>query len=73
MNHFVTFNHEIYYRRTGNYDEYAGLMNNRERQWLLNIQIIQLATDKPHVDDYYYMVNYFFALLPNKVKNTQSY
>ncbi|KAK6644939.1 hypothetical protein RUM43_001215 [Polyplax serrata] len=43
-------------RRTGNYDEYAGLMNNRERQWLLNIQIIQLATDKPHVDDYYYMV-----------------
>lgn len=47
----------IWHRRGGgDFDEYAGLMNNKERQWLLNIQIIQLATDKPHVDDYYYMV-----------------
>lgn len=44
-------------RGGGDFDEFAGLMNNKERQWLLNIQIIQLATDKPHIDDYYYMVS----------------
>ncbi|EEB19963.1 hypothetical protein Phum_PHUM597500 [Pediculus humanus corporis] len=40
----------------GDHDEYAGIMNNKERQWLLNIQIIQLAIEKPYVDDYYYTV-----------------
>lgn len=37
-------------------DEYAGLMSNREKQWLINIQLLQLNTNEPYVDDYYYTV-----------------
>ncbi|XP_063929726.1 protein PAT1 homolog 1 [Zophobas morio] len=37
-------------------DEYAGLMTNREKQWLLNIQMLQLNTGTPYFDDYYYTV-----------------
>lgn len=38
------------------YDEYAGLMSSREKQWLNNIQLLQLNTNQPYVDDYYYTV-----------------
>lgn len=37
-------------------DDYAGLMTNREKQWLLNIQLSQLNTGTPYFDDYYYTV-----------------
>ncbi|KAJ8981860.1 hypothetical protein NQ317_008207 [Molorchus minor] len=37
-------------------DEYAGLMSLREKQWLLNIQMLQLNTGTPYFDDYYYTV-----------------
>lgn len=40
-----------------NKDEYAGLMTNREKQWLLNIQLLQLNTGTPYFDDYYYTVS----------------
>ncbi|OAD52289.1 Protein PAT1 like protein 1, partial [Eufriesea mexicana] len=40
----------------GEYDEYAGLMSNREKHWLINIQVLQLNTNDPYVDDYYYTV-----------------
>ncbi|XP_012288337.1 protein PAT1 homolog 1 isoform X2 [Orussus abietinus] len=38
------------------YDEYAGLMSSREKQWLINIQLMQLNTNQPYIDDYYYTV-----------------
>ena len=38
------------------YDEYAGLMSSREKQWLNNIQLLQHNTNEPYVDDYYYTV-----------------
>lgn len=41
-------------------DEYAGLMTNREKQWLLNIQLLQLNTGTPYFDDYYYTVSESF-------------
>lgn len=41
---------------SGEHDEYAGLMNNREKQWLNNIQLLQLNTNQPYIDDYYYTV-----------------
>ncbi|XP_003707961.1 protein associated with topo II related - 1 isoform X1 [Megachile rotundata] len=41
---------------SGEYDEYADLMSNREKQWLINIQLLQLNTNEPYVDDYYYTV-----------------
>ncbi|XP_011147431.1 protein PAT1 homolog 1 isoform X2 [Harpegnathos saltator] len=41
---------------SGEYDEYAGLMSSREKQWLINIQLLQLNTIQPYIDDYYYTV-----------------
>lgn len=38
--------------RTG--DEYAGLMSTKEKQWLISIQINQLISDNPFVEDYYF-------------------
>ncbi|XP_076178283.1 protein associated with topo II related - 1 isoform X2 [Ptiloglossa arizonensis] len=40
----------------GDCDEYADLMSSREKQWLINIQLLQLNTNEPYVDDYYYTV-----------------
>ncbi|XP_044762800.1 protein PAT1 homolog 1 [Coccinella septempunctata] len=37
-------------------DEYEGLMTAREKQWLLNIQMLQLNTGTPYFDDYYYTI-----------------
>lgn len=35
-------------------DEYAGLMTQRDKQWIINIQLNQLKCDNPYVDDYYF-------------------
>jgi len=40
-----------------NVDEYAGLMTQREKDWVVKIQLLQLHTDNPYVDDYYYTVS----------------
>lgn len=37
-------------------DEYAGLMSTKEKQWLMSIQINQLISDNPYVEDYYFTV-----------------
>ncbi|XP_068152702.1 protein PAT1 homolog 1 [Drosophila tropicalis] len=38
------------------YDEYANLMSTRDKHWLIGIQLSQLNTDTPYIDDYYYTV-----------------
>jgi DNA topoisomerase 2-associated protein PAT1 len=35
-------------------DEYAGLMSQRDKQFIINIQLSQLKCDNPFIDDYYY-------------------
>jgi len=35
-------------------DEYAGLMSQKDKQWIINIQLNQLKCDNPYLDDYYY-------------------
>ena len=35
-------------------DEFSGLMTQRERQWIVNIQLNQLKCENPFLDDYYY-------------------
>ncbi|XP_064489660.1 protein PAT1 homolog 1-like isoform X3 [Ornithodoros turicata] len=35
-------------------DVYAGLMTQKEKDWLIRIQLLQLQTDNPEVDDYYF-------------------
>lgn len=54
----------------GDYDEYAGLMSNREKQWLINIQLLQLNTNQPYVEDYYYTV---FCDRQNKLNENQEH
>ena len=41
----------------GVHDEYAGLMTQREKDWIIKLQLMQLTTDNPYVDDYYYTVS----------------
>ena len=38
-------------------DPYAGLMTRKEKDWIIKIQLIQLQTDNPYLDDYYYTVS----------------
>ncbi|XP_065073710.1 protein PAT1 homolog 1-like [Ochlerotatus camptorhynchus] len=42
--------------RGSDYDEYANLMSNREKQWLIGIQLTQLNSDAPYISDYYFTV-----------------
>ncbi|KAG8038230.1 hypothetical protein G9C98_006557 [Cotesia typhae] len=53
----------------GEYDEYAGMMSNREKQWLINIQLMQHNTNQPYFDDYYFTV---FCDRQNKKNNESS-
>jgi DNA topoisomerase 2-associated protein PAT1 len=45
------------YNRGPPEDEYAGLMTNNEKQWLVSIQLVQLSTSTPFQDDYYFIVS----------------
>ncbi|XP_038219863.1 uncharacterized protein LOC119838114 [Zerene cesonia] len=47
-------------------DDYAGLMTQREKQWLINIQMLQLNTGTPYIHDFYYTV--FLERQANKEK-----
>ncbi|CAH1799557.1 unnamed protein product [Owenia fusiformis] len=38
----------------GERDEDAGLMTKKEKDWVIKIQLMQLQTDNPYLDDYYY-------------------
>ncbi|XP_067616330.1 protein PAT1 homolog 1 isoform X2 [Eurosta solidaginis] len=40
-----------------NFDEYANLMSTRDKHWLIGIQLSQLNTDTPYIDDFYYTVH----------------
>ncbi|XP_059611274.1 protein PAT1 homolog 1 [Phlebotomus argentipes] len=55
------FKQQQQHHRDGNlnleeYDEYANLMSQRNKQWLIGIQLLQLNTETPYIDDYYYTV-----------------
>ncbi|XP_045770155.1 putative uncharacterized protein DDB_G0287457 isoform X1 [Maniola jurtina] len=47
-------------------DPYMGLMTQREKQWLINIQMLQLNTGTPYIHDFYYTV--FLERQANKEK-----
>jgi DNA topoisomerase 2-associated protein PAT1 len=49
-NHHQRFNNG----KIEEYDEYANLMSNRDKQFLITIQLMQLNTETPYFDDYYY-------------------
>ncbi|ESO84868.1 hypothetical protein LOTGIDRAFT_168358 [Lottia gigantea] len=35
-------------------DDFAGLMTQREKDWIIKIQLMQLQTENPYIDDFYY-------------------
>ena len=56
-NHHFHHQHNQRFNSNGKpeeYDEYANLMSNRDKQFLITIQLMQLNTETPYFDDYYY-------------------
>ncbi|XP_042903343.1 protein PAT1 homolog 1 isoform X2 [Parasteatoda tepidariorum] len=54
---FPVINHNKYYEDMQNSpheDEYAGLMTQREKEWITKIQLLLLKTENPYVEDYYF-------------------
>ncbi|CAC5386715.1 PATL1 [Mytilus coruscus] len=54
-----SFNNRRYYQYDADnehrrMDDYAGLMTQKEKDWIIKIQLLQLQTDNPYIDDYYY-------------------
>jgi len=39
-------------------DPYDGLMTPKEKEWIIKIQLLQLQTDNPYLDDAYYTVRF---------------
>ncbi|XP_019388784.1 PREDICTED: protein PAT1 homolog 2 isoform X2 [Crocodylus porosus] len=39
-------------------DPYAGLMTLKEKDWVIKVQMMQLQSENPHLDDYYYQAYY---------------
>ena len=37
-------------------DPYDGLMTKKEKDWIIKIQLMQLQTENPYLDDFYYTV-----------------
>ncbi|XP_071112681.1 protein PAT1 homolog 1-like isoform X1 [Haliotis cracherodii] len=48
-------------------DSYDGLMTQKEKDWIIKIQLMQLQTDNPYLDDYYYT----YHTLKKKAKERQ--
>lgn len=42
--------------RSHNRDPYSDLMTQREKDWVIKIQMMALQSDRPEIDDYYYQV-----------------
>ena len=38
-------------------DEFEGIMTQKEKDWIVKIQLMQLQTDNPYLHDYYYTVS----------------
>ena len=52
------YHHDGHYHHDGpEVDRYANLMTQREKEWIIKIQMLQLRTENPHVEDYYYAVS----------------
>lgn len=53
-----------------NRDPYSNLMTQREKEWVARIQMMQLQSTDPYLDDYYYQV---IILLPICTKTDMSF
>ena len=56
-------------------DPYANLMTQREKEWVIKIQMMQLYTENPHVEDYYFAVSGKYSLrtyIINRIINPET-
>ncbi|XP_061086759.1 protein PAT1 homolog 2 isoform X2 [Conger conger] len=46
------------HRKTESWDPHSQLMSLKEKEWIIRLQMIQLQSENPHLDDYYYQEYY---------------
>ncbi|KAI1896371.1 hypothetical protein AGOR_G00094100 [Albula goreensis] len=46
------------HRKTDSWDPHSQLMSLKEKEWIIRLQMIQLQSENPHLDDYYYQEYY---------------
>jgi len=51
--------------RVDDSDPYAGLMTRREKEWIIKIQLLQLTSSNPEMDDFYFQVSHIFRRKSN--------
>ncbi|XP_069110697.1 protein PAT1 homolog 1-like [Argopecten irradians] len=77
MNCVYYNNHRRYYSYQNDQenrpsDEYAGLMTKKEKDWIIKIQLMQLQTDNPYLDDFYYTTYMLKKKMLERQKMTQN-
>ncbi|MGH0175989.1 UNVERIFIED_CONTAM: hypothetical protein FKN15_075334 [Acipenser sinensis] len=45
-------------RKPASLDPYSSIMSQKEKDWVIRLQMIQLQSENPHLDDYYYQAYY---------------
>jgi len=45
-------------------DPYSNLMTQKEKEWVTKIQMMQLQSTDPYLDDYYYQVSWCSLKVP---------
>ncbi len=53
---FVYLNLDVIHRKPVSWDPYSQIMTDKEKEWIIRLQMIQLQSENPHLDDYYYQV-----------------
>lgn len=43
-------------RKAEGWDPYCNLMTAKEKEWITRLQMIQLQSERPYLEDYYYQV-----------------
>lgn len=67
---FLYLNLNVIHRKPVCWDPYSQIMSDKEKEWIIRLQMIQLQSENPHLDDYYYQVCISPELLspPKQVK-----
>lgn len=53
---FIYLKLDVIHRKPVSWDSYSQIMTDKEKEWIIRLQMIQLQSENPHLDDYYYQV-----------------
>ncbi|XP_061562641.1 protein PAT1 homolog 2 isoform X1 [Phycodurus eques] len=48
----------LFHRKLDDWDPYCNLMTAKEKEWIIRLQMIQLQSENPYLEDYYYQEYY---------------